>query len=265
MHKIDIPEEILARPRARRGRVEVFDSLDPARTALVVIDMQTYFLEPGGFLEVPYWAHPTRRSSMCCKTGKTGRRHGAPCNGSPKPCKPSRDIVGSINRLAAALRRGDGKVYWTQHSFVPEWTAWYGTLASGEFAERMINDSAPDSPGYPIHPDMDVQPADVALHKTRYSAMLPDGCDLDAHLKQAGVDTVIVTGTLTNVCCESTARDAMMMNYKVVFVSDANATRTDEEHNATLRAIIQVIGDVRTTDEVVGLLEARTANTQAAE
>ena len=54
MHKIDIPEEILARPRARRGRVEVFDSLDPARTALVVIDMQTYFLEPGGFLEVPY-------------------------------------------------------------------------------------------------------------------------------------------------------------------------------------------------------------------
>ena len=231
MHKIDIPEEILARPRARRGRVEVFDSLDPARTALVVIDMQTYFLEPGGFLEVPY----------------------------------SRDIVGSINRLAAALRRGGGKVYWTQHSFVPEWTAWYGTLASGEFAERMINDSAPDSPGYPIHPDMDVQPADVALHKTRYSAMLPDGCDLDAHLKQAGVDTVIVTGTLTNVCCESTARDAMMMNYKVVFVSDANATRTDEEHNATLRAIIQVIGDVRTTDEVVGLLEARTANTQAAE
>ena len=231
MHKIDIPEEILARPRARRGRVEVFDSLDPARTALVVIDMQTYFLEPGGFLEVPY----------------------------------SRDIVGSINRLAAALRRGGGKVYWTQHSFVPEWTAWYGTLASGEFAERMINDSAPDSPGYSIHPDMDVQPADVALHKTRYSAMLPDGCDLDAHLKQAGVDTVIVTGTLTNVCCESTARDAMMMNYKVVFVSDANATRTDEEHNATLRAIIQVIGDVRTTDDVVGLLEARTANTQAAE
>ena len=221
MHKIDIPEAILARPRARRGRVEVFDTLDPARTALVVIDMQSYFLEPGGFLEVPYL----------------------------------RDIVGNINRLAATLRRGGGKVYWTQHSFVPEWTAWYGTLASGEFAERMVAESAPGSPGYPIHPDLDVQPADVALHKTRYSAMLPDGCDLDAHLRRTGVDTVIVTGTLTNVCCESTARDAMMMNYKVVFVADANATRTDEDHNATLRAIIQVIGDVRSTDEVVGLLE----------
>lgn len=231
MHKIDIPEEILAKPRARRGRVDVFDSLDPARTALVVIDMQTYFLEPGGFLEVPY----------------------------------SRDIVDNINRLAAALRQGGGKVYWTQHSFIPEWTAWYGVMASGEFAERMITESAPDSPGYPIHADMDVQPADVALHKTRYSAMLPDGCDLDAHLKKTGVDTVIVTGTLTNVCCESTARDAMMMNYKVVFVADSNATRTDEEHNATLKAVIQVIGDVRTTDDVVGLLDVGMGGAQAAE
>jgi len=231
MHKIDIPEEILAKPRARRGRVEVFDSLDPARTALVVIDMQAYFLEPGGFLEVPY----------------------------------SRNIVGNINRLAAALRQGGGKVYWTQHSFVPEWTSWYGTLASGEYAERMIAESAPGSPGYSIHPDLDVQPEDVALHKTRYSAMLPHGCDFDAHLKRANVDTVIVTGTLTNVCCESTARDAMMMNYKVVFVADANATRTDEEHNATLKSIIQVVGDVRTTDDVIGLLEPGAANAQAAE
>ena len=231
MHQIDIPEEILAKPRARRGRVNVFDTLEPARTALVVIDMQTYFLEPGGLLEVP--------------------------------C--SRNIVKNINRIAAALRRGGGKVYWTQHSFIREWTAWYGTLASGEFAEKMIAESAPESPGYAIHPDMDLQPQDVALHKTRYSAMLPEGCDLDAHLKRSGVDTLIVTGTLTNVCCESTARDAMMMNYKVVFPSDANATRTDEEHNATLKAIIQVIGDVRSTDDVVDMLASGTITSQAVE
>ena len=70
MHEIHIPEDILAKSRARRGRVEVFDALDSARTALVVIDMQSYFLKPGGFLEVP--------------------------------C--SRDIVGNINRIAATLR-----------------------------------------------------------------------------------------------------------------------------------------------------------------
>lgn len=231
MHKIEIPEEILAKPRARRGRVEVFDALDPVRTALVIVDMQTYFLEPGGMLEVPY----------------------------------SRDIVDNINRIAGALRAGGGRVYWTQHSFVREWTSWYGTLATGDFAERMIAESAPESPGYAIHPDMDFQPGDIALHKTRYSAMLPEGCDLDAHLKRAGVDTLIVTGTLTNVCCESTARDAMMMNYKVVFPSDANATRTDAEHNATLTSIVQIVGDVRTSDEVVGLLETGAAGAQAAE
>jgi ureidoacrylate peracid hydrolase len=231
MHEIHIPEDILAKPRARRGRVEVFDALDPARTALVVIDMQSYFLKPGGFLEVP--------------------------------C--SRDIVGNINRIAATLRRTGGTVYWTQHSFVPEWTSWYGVLASGEFAERMIAASAPDAPGYAIHPDMDVQPQDEPLHKTRYSAMLPESCDLETHLRRTGVDTVIVTGTLTNVCCESTARDAMMKNYKVVFVSDANATRTDEEHNATLKAMVQVFADVRNTNEVVGLLQAGAAGAQAAE
>ena len=231
MHKIDIPEEILAKPRMRRGRVNVFDSLNPSRTALIVIDMQSYFLERGGLLEVP--------------------------------C--SRDIVKNINRIATALRQGGGVVYWTQHSFTSEWTAWYGTLASGEFAEKMIVESAPGSPGYALHPSMDFQTGDVKLPKTRYSAMLPDGCDLDMHLKESGVDTVIVTGTLTNVCCESTARDAMMMNYKVVFPSDANATRTDEEHNATLKAIIQVIGDVRSTDEVIDMLEAGNITSEAAE
>ncbi len=231
MHEIRISENTLAKVCARRGRVEVFDALDPACTALVVVDMQRYFLEPGGFLEVP--------------------------------C--SRDIVGNVNRIAAALRRGGGSVYWTRHSFVPEWTSWYGVLASGGFARRMIAESAPDTPGYAIHPDLDIQPGDVLLHKTRYSAMLPESCDLAAHLGQTGADTLIVTGTLTNVCCESTARDAMMMNYKVVFVSDANATRTDEEHNATLKAMVQVFADVRDTDAVVGLLEAGAASAQAAE
>ena len=55
-----------------------------------------------------------------------------------------------------------------------------------------------------------------------------------------GIDTLIIVGTATNVCCESTARDAMMLNYKVFFVSDANACRTDEEHNATL-AILMIM------------------------
>jgi ureidoacrylate peracid hydrolase len=226
MHRIGIPEHILARPIARRGRAEIFDALDPASTALIVVDMQKYFLEPGGLLEVP----------------------------------ASRDIVGNINRLARALRSAGGLVCWTRHSFVREWSAWYGVLAKGEFADAMVVESAPGSPGFDVHNDLEVQPNDVVVDKTRYSAMLREGgCDLADRLAARGIDTVIVAGTLTNVCCESTARDAMMMNYKVVFVSDANATRSDAEHNATLSAIVQVVGDVRATDEVVRMIEAGVA------
>jgi hypothetical protein len=59
--------------------------------------------------------------------------------------------------------------------------------------------------------------------------------------------------------CESTARDAMMLNYKVFFVSDANACRTDEDHNATLGIMMVMFADVRSTDEMIALLERHAA------
>ena len=73
-----------------------------------------------------------------------------------------------------------------------------------------------------------------------------------------GVDTLIFTGTLTNGCCEATARDAMQLNFKTNVVADANGARNGGEHNATLVNMIQFFADVRFTDEVVGLLEAET-------
>ena len=99
----------------------------------------------------------------------------------------------------------------------------------------------------------------------RFSALVRDSSELDEMLHERGIDTVLVTGTLTNVCCESTARDAMQMGYKTVMVSDANATRTDAEHTATLVTFIQSFGDVRPTEEVVALLEASPARLEAAE
>jgi len=85
-------------------------------------------------------------------------------------------------------------------------------------------------------------------------------------LKARGIDTLIIVGTATNVCCESTARDGMMLNYKVFFVSDANACRTDEEHNATLAILLIMFADVRSTDEMIELLQQHAAPAaQAAE
>ncbi|MFX8988223.1 cysteine hydrolase, partial [Acinetobacter baumannii] len=80
-------------------------------------------------------------------------------------------------------------------------------------------------------------------------------CDLHQILRDRQIDTLIVTGTLTNCCCESTARDAMQLNYKVIFVSDANAALSDAEHNATLNNMAALFADVMSTAEVIGSLE----------
>ena len=65
---------------------------------------------------------------------------------------------------------------------------------------------------------------------------------------------MIITGCLTDVCCESTARDGMMLNYKVLMVTDANAADTDADHNAALTAFYSTFGDIMSTDMVVDLL-----------
>jgi Isochorismatase family len=73
------------------------------------------------------------------------------------------------------------------------------------------------------------------------------------------------TGTVTNVCCESTARDAMMLNFRTIMVSDGNAAANAEEHNASLIAFYLTFGDVMDTDFVIQRLERGAAVDQAAE
>jgi ureidoacrylate peracid hydrolase len=68
-------------------------------------------------------------------------------------------------------------------------------------------------------------------------------------LRDRGVESLLIAGTLTNVCCESTARDAMMLDYRVIMVSDCNATLSDETHAASLNNFVIYFGDVMTTDE----------------
>ena len=70
----------------------------------------------------------------------------------------------------------------------------------------------------------------------------------------AGIENVLVAGTKTNVCCEATGRDAMMLDFKVVMVSDCLAALSDEEHRATLETFIQQFGDVMDHREVLALL-----------
>jgi len=68
------------------------------------------------------------------------------------------------------------------------------------------------------------------------------------------VDTLVIAGTLTNCCCESSARDAFMLGYRVLFAADATAAVSDEEHNAALLNLAVMFADVRRTDDIVALL-----------
>ena len=78
-------------------------------------------------------------------------------------------------------------------------------------------------------------------------------------LRERGIDTVLIVGTLTNVCCESSARDAMMLDFRTVMVSDGCATTSAEEHNASLAAFYATFGDVMDTEFVIGRLSKRQA------
>jgi ureidoacrylate peracid hydrolase len=80
--------------------------------------------------------------------------------------------------------------------------------------------------GHRLHADLSPQPQDLLVPKTRYSAFIQGSSGLHALLQARGVDTVLVAGTATPVCCECTARDAMMLDYRTVMVSDACSATT---------------------------------------
>jgi ureidoacrylate peracid hydrolase len=119
----------------------------------------------------------------------------------------------------------------------------------------MIETFSPGAFGHAIWPGLEVLPQDLTVQKRRFGAFAPGASDLHAILQRRGIDTLIITGTATQVCCESTARDAMMLNYKVFFIADGNATFNDDEHNATLSAMAHAFCDVIDTDRMVEMIE----------
>jgi ureidoacrylate peracid hydrolase len=224
MHPTALPPEIVERVRARRGRLHPFESLSPGRTAFVVIDMQNVFCAPGAAIEVPV----------------------------------ARSIVHAINRLAAAVRSSGGLVVWVQMTIkdAADWPVFLSALVDQENSARILAELRPGSEGHKLWPECAVEPVDLLVPKNRFSAFLPSACALAGTLKSRGIESVLIGGTLTNVCSEASARDAAMQDFETTIVSDANAARSDGEHLATLITFIQSFGDVRTTDELIALLRA---------
>lgn len=226
MHPLSLPTEIIARARAVRGERSFLATLDPATTAHVVIDMQEGFLRPGALLEVPM----------------------------------ARAIVDRVNRVSAALRAAGGRVAYTRFAWLPddpqEWHVFYDRFLNPEKSAAQMGTFAPGGEDLPLWPGMEVAPEDVVVDKTRYSAFTPGTCPLPDWLAAAGIRTILISGTLSNCCCESTARDAMQQGYEVIYLSDANATLTDFEHNAAVASLMLLFADVVEAEAVIARLTA---------
>ncbi|HWF78922.1 MAG TPA: cysteine hydrolase, partial [Caulobacteraceae bacterium] len=169
----------------------------------------------------------------------------------------ARDIVGRVNALSRAMREAGTPVIWTRQTYTsepplapPEWQ--YDPQRPGVAAGMAA--LAAGSSGHGLYAGMDVAQGDVVLDKYRYGAFsCPAGALPDA-LERLGVAMLIVTGTLTNCCVESTAREANMAGYKVTVAADATSAVTDAEHNAALMNLRINFADVRRTAELLRMI-----------
>ncbi|HXE89818.1 MAG TPA: isochorismatase family cysteine hydrolase [Terriglobales bacterium] len=204
-----------------------FFTVDPRRTALIVIDMQNAFVAEGAPFETPR----------------------------------ARAMLPRLERLIRFAREQRMPIVWTQSDHRPP----YGGLMLRKFPiiqEQRVLWSG--EPSFEMYPDM-LQPQEGAheyrIVKHKFDAFFET--DLDAILRYHNIDTVIITGTATNACCESTARSAFMRDYQVAFPSDANATFDATMHEATLRNIELLFGRVMTTDQLLAEMEGAMAGATA--
>jgi ureidoacrylate peracid hydrolase len=211
-HKIEIPS------------LEVhWPNNDLSRTALFVVDMQTFFVGEG----------------------------------EPKSNPYVRGIIPRILKLVQKFRASGGKIVWTRHTVdggasraTPQWF----DNALGPEITASLQSLVPGSRDHAVHSAFAIEDGDIVIDKYRPSAFLPDA-GLQEQLQSQGIEDVVVVGTVTNFCCQSTARDALMLDYRVFFISDATAAPSDAIQNATLADLTNMrFFDLRTTAEFLAAI-----------
>jgi ureidoacrylate peracid hydrolase len=233
MHKYTVPEAIRARVIKLQGKPFALDRIEAARTALVVVDMQNYYV----------------------------------AEGFPNESPVARSIVPNINRLATALRAAGGKVVWVQtdsREALAKWGNHHKYKLTPERAATRLKMLSDQDEGFKLYKALEAKPEDLYVRKIKFSAMVDGSSNLDRVLCDNGLEVLLIAGTKTNVCCESTARDASMMEYRVAMLSDCTATSTDEEHAAALNGFQISFGDTMAVDEVLARLVAAEKRSAAA-
>jgi nicotinamidase-related amidase len=161
--------------------------------------------------------------------------------GAPTAPHPAGDVVTHAAAVAVALRAAGGTVVLVRVT----------PSADGRDALRPRTDTLAWRPGprppdwAEIVPELGPEPGDLVITKRQWGAFY--GTELDLQLRRRGIDTILLAGISTNVGVQSTARDA----YEQVFVEDAMATGSPDEHAHTIRTVFARIGRVRLTAEVL--------------
>jgi ureidoacrylate peracid hydrolase len=222
-------------------RAHTAGDLVPARTALLVVDVQRHWTDPDGPV-----CTLLRRDFPDLHAYFTARLAGR--------------VLPNLRALLAASRAaGVRPVFVTFGSLLPDGAdltprrrrrvASHGGTA--RFAMRA------GEPYHAICPDLPVGPDDLVLNKSSSSAF--NSTALHQILRNLGVDTVVVAGLVTNGCVELTARDASDLGYETIVAEDASGAYIEEIHRAALVNFARVYGAVRTTADLVGALAARRA------
>lgn len=197
-------------------------TLDPARTALINVDMQRCFVE-----------------------------------GSPLASPDGLVLVDRVNRLARACREAGSLVVHTRGWMRPDGSnlGVMGELVP-PFIVALYTEGADSAQ---LHDALDVAADDIVLNKPRYGAFY--ATDLELILRSRGVDTVIISGIATNICCETTAREAAQRDFRVLFLSDGTATKemngvaAEDLQRATCASVGMVFGLIATVDDVITALQ----------
>ncbi len=199
------------------------DSFDPARTVMIVVDMQNDFVANGAKLQSGQAAAMAPRLA---ETLQACRDKGIRVVYTAHVHRPDRSDMGLYDDLYPPIDDGSALVDGTA--------------------------------GAEIFPVLAPAPGEHVIKKHRYSGFF--ATDLDLILREWGIDTVVISGTTTENCCHATARDAMFHNYRVAFLSDATGTfdypdvgqgalPAEQVHSATLTILAFSTAHVMTTDE----------------
>lgn len=207
------------------GRPTHLFRLDPLKAALVIIDMQNFSCAPSGEAPMPGIA----------------------------------STVSSVNRLVDHCRSLGIPVIWVRQNITCGPKGGSGGLYGAFHDRNHVKAICNKGRGTEIFRGMHFDPVkDHVVFKNRYSAFLSDPPELKQTLDRLKKTQLVLAGIAANVCVESTARDAMQLDYEVILVADATASPDTTLLKNTLKNIMLFFGDVRSTNEVVEELKKNT-------